>query len=265
MAGWAFVLLAVVEAVLVGQQLDLRIQLVPALIVEGDSAAVGTFLTLIGSLSTVLLPAAILYRARDAWVTHRLLLLGASLVAIWTVGVSVYVAVETTADFDFVSRTAGWSTAFYAVNLAGMLLLATGLVRLRVAPPTRRAHLATVLTIAALALQTVVIVIRPLGAGADALLIGFATAVAGGYALSVPIGAVLDRQPPSRFWVTLAVVSVALLFVSVWEAVALMLVYLPSNFTAVPPFYGFVLAAAALVTLVVFAREMPTRPGRRSD
>lgn len=256
--GWAFVALAVVLVIATWPSLHLEIQLVPGLVVTGSWSTPGVLLFLLERVSTVLLPAAILFRAPTAWQTHRLLLLGAMLLALWTTGNAVWLAVfSAVSDPEFLLWSGVWIRAFYAVDLAGIALVGIGLLGLRTAARSGTAYAATAATIVLLALPTLVLPV--IGFRPDLEELSFELASAGviGWALSVPLGAVLDRLSPSRFWVPLALVSISQILIAVWQAAALLVAHNQETFSAFPPFYGLMLAAGAVVTLVVFARELP--------
>jgi hypothetical protein len=265
--GWLFVLLAVVQAVLVGQLLYLQVQLVPALIVNGDSSAGGIILRLIATVATVLLPAAILYRAPTAWRTHRLLLLGAMLVAAWTVASEadwwVVNQLQDVMALERASTIAQWGTI---INLAGLVLMGVGLARLRQHPPSPRANAVSVVAMLIAGLIAILPILVGFGPdpGLELPLAPIAswllTALATGYLLSVPLGAWLDREPAHRFWMVLGVVSLVLLAMIGSQGVQFLLADRSAGSFFVlgfGPATGLVLAATGLVTLALYARALP--------
>jgi hypothetical protein len=264
--GWLFVLLAVAQAILVGQALYLQVQLVPALVVNGDSSAPGIILRLIATVATVLLPAAIVYRAPTAWRTHRLLLLGAMLVAAWTVGLEVILWFVTQMPdvraLETASTIAQWGAV---INIVGLVLMGVGLARLRQHPPSSRAN---AVSLVMMLIAALIAMLPILSVGADpglelpiAPIAGeLLTALATGYLLSVPLGAWLDQEPAQRFWMVLGVISLVLLAMVGSQGVQFLLADRSSGSFFVSgfgPATGLVLAATGLVTLALYAGALP--------
>lgn len=262
--GWLFVVLAAAQAILVGQSLHLQVQLVPALVVNGDSSAGGVILRMITTAARVLLPAAILYRAPTAWRTHRLLMLGAVLVAAWTIGIEVFFwfvdQAQDVAVLEAASTIAQWGTV---IHIAGLLLLGVGLARLRSRAASSRANVVRAIAVLIAVLPPILVdfgphpgLALPLAPIAGELL----TALATGYLLSVPLGAWLDGEPPHRFWMGLGILSLALLAIIGTQLVQLLLAdrsagnYFITGF-GIP--IELVVAVSAVVTLVLYARALP--------
>jgi hypothetical protein len=262
--GWLFAVLAGVQAILVGQSLHLQVQLVPALVVTGDSSAGAIFLRLITTVATVLLPAAILYRAPMAWRTHRLLLVGAMLVAAWTVGMQVLFWFDNqsqeVAVLETTSTIAQWGAV---IHIAGLLLLGVGLAHLRQHPASERANVVRLVAVLVAVLPPIIINIGPHPGPALPLLPiagELLTALAAGYLLSVPLGAWLDQEPPHRFWMVLGILSLALLAIIGTQVVQLLLTDRSTGTYFIDGFgipIELVVAVSAVVTLALYARALP--------
>ncbi len=207
--GWGFLLLAG----LVGLSWA-------ASFVQGP--AFGGALAVIAAVVGVASPAALLYRVPTAWRSHRLLLAGLAagsvsgalsrallpLVAAWSLG-----------TVDPWRQFALWAGPA-VLGLAGMLLVALGLARLRERPPSRGVRrLLPVLVLVELVGNASVflyLVTHPgsmppseLPAALAPAAIILASAPISAYAAWVPLAAWIDGEAPRPFWVLLGVAALA--------------------------------------------------------
>jgi hypothetical protein len=265
--GWLFVSMALVEAWLVLQNTHLQFGFVPGLTVTGDTGAPFALVYGLGNVASVLLPAAMLYREPSATRTHPMLLIGAGLVSAWTLAVAMFSwwAGQVTNPDDVVFASSFGPIAA-VVRIAGLVLMALGLARLRSRRWSPRAIVVTIVAIGIGLLPTTLIylvLVGMAGTGANIGLLDLAPAgvdLAGeaaiGAWLGVAVGAWLDGEQPGRFWGPLAIISVALLAVDVLQTIQLL------TTGSLVDGYGtqlWVGSASALVRLAVFALALPLK------
>jgi hypothetical protein len=261
--GWLFVSMAFVEAWLVLQNMHVEFGPVPGVIVSGDTGAPIALIAGLGDVAPVLLPAAILYRVPSATRTYPMLLIGAGLVAAWTLFNAAFTWwAGNTNDVEQVVSASTFAQIATLARFCGLVLMAAGLRFIRVRRPSSRAIAATVAAIATALLPTALIYLRFDLTGVNIALIGLdlATTIAIGAWLGVPIGAWLDGERPGRFWLPLAVVSVAGLGVNVLQAIQSLTIR-PSTSFFIDGFGAqlWVGLVSALVTLAVFALALPSK------
>ncbi|MHB8673678.1 MAG: hypothetical protein ACYDAK_08360 [Candidatus Limnocylindrales bacterium] len=225
-------------------------------------------LSAVAAVTVVLLPTALLWRARDAARTHRLLLAGLAAGAVSELLRAVISYAPLVPDGAPMVRTVLDLIQAFFGPLAG-LLVGLGLVRLRTARITRvRVLVAIAATYVAFdvgsslivfgnsqlhdwvnPLTAVLLVIRPLAAA---------------FAVWVPVAAWFDDEAPRAFWGLLALaLPLSLLSRLIELPQAIVVVALRSNalFFPATTISAIVGAIVALLALVAFARETRDQPG----
>jgi hypothetical protein len=259
--GWLFVAMAALQALLMLSALHFDVKLVPGLTVSADTGAPAGLLRMVASVASVLLPAAILYRAPAAIRMHPLLLIGAAVIATWTVATeAVLWSIRQVNNFGPIETVVNLLPTGAILHVAGILLLGIGLARARGRGPSARAVIAMLVAVG-VAVTPAALTYAQFGALATDIrfvMLDLAMALATGFLLAVPLGAWIDGVRPRPFWAVLALVSLAGLAVSVLSAIQL-----ATRDTATSFFidaFGtqiWVAAFASLATLTIFALALP--------
>jgi hypothetical protein len=185
----------------------------------------GVALSGLESVVIVALPAALLYRVPSAWPTHRLMLLGLLAGSIATALFRAWVPLLAVPPDQV--QASPWQqlavvTGTEVLGIAGVLLLALGLARLRPRTPSHRARrLLPVLVLAALLVAASTFL--PLVRYPDAVVpsqvpnvLVSAVIVLGGapisaYRVWVPLVAWIERGAPTMFWTILGLAALTTL------------------------------------------------------